>query len=156
VLFTDGTDGRSLWGYVNDESGRHVLDPLSGLINDAEEEEFESLLRDVGESGVSFYVVLLSGSQRPPYFDNVPGVQEALSDHAALLESRMTALAEASGGRVIYRGDLLGAASFPSVLAETLGIGKTHSLSIEPSGEVANPEPVRLRLRQDGWEVRIR
>jgi hypothetical protein len=137
VIFTDGRDGRLSPRWFRDPRGHEVLDPLFGLVDDGEAEEFAAVLDCVKQSGVKLHFIVINSDQDPEFGPAVvgrrisglyPGSTEGIQGYVAGVRSRLKELAEVSGGRVLYGNTPEDALALYRDLHLELGIGKLYTL----------------------------
>jgi hypothetical protein len=137
VIFTDGRDGRLSPRWFRDSRQREVLDPLFGIVNEGELEEFAAVLSCVEQSGVKLHFIVINSDQDPEFGPAVvgrrisglyPGSTEGILDYVRGVRSRLKQLAEASGGRVLYGNTPQDALALYRDLHLELGIGKAYTL----------------------------
>jgi hypothetical protein len=138
-----------------------VLDPLFGLTDVAEEQELEKLLDSVAKGGVRLYFIAVNTDQDPEFGPAVvrrrisglfPGAREGIDKYLRLVRSRMEAVAEASGGRVLYGDASADALRLYLSLDKTLGIGTSYTLRYLAAQSAAGTDhriTVRIRDRED-------
>jgi hypothetical protein len=161
IVFTDGRDGRLSPRWFRDSENREVLDPLFGLTDVAEEQELEKLLDSVAKGGVRLYFIAVNTDQDPEFGPAVvrrrisglfPGAREGIDNYLRLVRSRMEAVAEASGGRVLYGDASADALRLYLSLDKTLGIGTSYTLRYLAAQSAAGTDhriTVRIRDRED-------
>ncbi len=163
VLFTDGRDGRLAPKWFRDADGREVLDPLFGLEDAGEREEFENVMTTARQSGLRLYFIAVNTARDPEFGPAIigrrisglfPGAGEGIAGYLARVDARMTMLAEATGGKVLYGNTPQEAISHYAKLRSELGIGTTYSL------EFASAKPtdggfrqIDVKVRRDGLRV---
>jgi hypothetical protein len=150
ILLTDGRDGRLTSTRFVNQKGLGVIDPLFGLINRAEEKEFEQILENIRKSGVRFYIATVNANRSSydhSFKGNMPGAAKVLAAHSQFLDTRLVRLAEVSGGAVLYRGDSAGAAALCGDIARLLGIGQTYSIEYRTGAAVADERSIEVRVR---------
>jgi hypothetical protein len=137
VVFTDGRDGRLSPRWFMDSRQREVLDPLFGLVDEGEAEEFLAVLSSVKQSGVKLHFIVINSDQDPEFGPAVVGRRisglyagstEGIRQYVAGVQSRLKQLAEASGGRVLYGNTQQDALALYRDLHLELGIGKVYTL----------------------------
>ena len=137
VIFTDGRDGRLSPRWFRDFQEREVLDPLFGIVDDGEAEEFAAALSLVAQSGVKLHFIVINSDQDPEFGPAVvgrrisglyPGSTEGIRDYVKAVRARLTQLTEISGGRVLYGNTPQDALALYRDLHLELGIGKVYTL----------------------------
>jgi hypothetical protein len=137
VIFTDGRDGRLSPRWFRDFQQREVLDPLFGIVDDGEAEEFAAVLSLVEQSGVKLHFIVINSDQDPEFGPAVvgrrisglyPGATEGIRDYVKAVRSRLQQLTEISGGRVLYGNTAQDALALYRDLHLELGIGKVYTL----------------------------
>jgi hypothetical protein len=138
-----------------------VLDPFFGLPDVGEAQEFENLLDSVAKSDVRLYIIAVNTDQDPEFGPAVvrrrisglfPGTREGIDMYLTLVRSRMEALTEISGGRVLYGEASADAVSLYQNLDKVLGIATSYSLKYFPAQSGAREDhriAVRIRGRED-------
>jgi hypothetical protein len=161
IVFTDGRDGRLSPKWFRDSENREVLDPFFGLPDVGEAQEFENLLDSVAKSDVRLYIIAVNTDQDPEFGPAVvrrrisglfPGTREGIDMYLTLVRSRMEALTEISGGRVLYGEASADAVSLYQNLDKVLGIATSYSLKYFPAQSGAREDhriAVRIRGRED-------
>jgi hypothetical protein len=137
VVFTDGRDGRLSPIWFRDSRQREVLDPLFGLADEGEAQEFSETLDIVKQSGVKLHFLVINSDLDPEFGPAVvgrrisglyPGSTEGIRDYIAGVRSRLKQLAEISGGRVLYGNSAQDASLLYRDLHQELGIGRVYTL----------------------------
>jgi len=114
-----------------------VLDPLFGLADEGEAEEFSALLSCVKQSGVKVHFIVINSDQDPEFGPAVvgrrisglyPGSTEGIRQYVRGVQSHLQQVAEVSGGRVLYGNTPQDALALYRDLHLELGIGKVYTL----------------------------
>ena len=154
ILFTDGRDGRLSPQWFMNETRQEIFDPLFGLIDSGEAEEFKKTSERVRSSGVRFYFLTVT-TDKPPDFGGrpvsglFPGSKVALDAYIARVRLRMEHIAELSGGRVMYAKSAEDAIDRYGRLYGDLKLGSLFTLEFTPgsSSEDLSPE-IEVRLKE--------
>jgi hypothetical protein len=137
IVFTDGRDGRLSPIWFRDSRQREVLDPLFGLVDEGEAQEFSETLDILKQSGVKLHFIVINSDLDPEFGPAVvgrrisglyPGSTEGIRDYIAGVRSRLKQLAEISGGRVLYGNNSQDGSLLYRDLHQELGIGKLYTL----------------------------
>ncbi|HZI51864.1 MAG TPA: hypothetical protein VFE29_08565 [Terriglobia bacterium] len=140
IVFTDGRDGRLSPGWFTDSRQREVIDPLFGLVNDGEAQEFAETLYSLKQSGVKLHFIVINSDHDPEFGPAVvprrisglyPGATAGIRDYLSGVRSRLKQLAEISGGRVLYGNTPQDASLLFSDLHQELGVGKIYTLEFQ-------------------------
>src|SRR4029453_11519853 len=112
-------------------------DPLFGLVDEGEAEEFAAVLSSVKQSGVKLHFIVINSDQDPEFGPAVvgrrisglyPGSTDGIRQYVSGVQSRLKQLAEVSGGRVLYGNTPQDAVVLYRDLHLELGIGKVYTL----------------------------
>src|SRR4030095_507284 len=107
IIFTDGRDGRLTPQWLRNGESQEVFDPLFGLPDTGEAEEFVKVLDVAHASAVRFFFLAFNTDQPPsfrgrPVSGLYPGAKEAITDYVSRARSRMNRMAEATDGELLY------------------------------------------------------
>lgn len=178
ILFTDGRDGRlsPRWllstpqgangpgasGRTEGFRSEEVMDPLFGLIDEADTEEFNALVRMAAQSGIHFYFIAINADRDPEFGPALvgrrisglfPGSNEAIDNYLMQARERMERLARVSGGKVFYGDRPDNAVSIYASLHRDLGLG-FYSFDIEPT-QMGDGATHRIEVRVDDPNLRV-
>jgi hypothetical protein len=174
LFFTDGRDGRlgARWLRSNrsktslpvfaTDSVQEVLDPLFGLTDEAEADEFASLLNLISGSGVHCYFVAINSDRDPEFGPAMvgrrisglfPGSNEAIDSYLTEVHTRMERLAANSGGRVFYGDRPEDAISIYESLPRNLGVGM-YSFEMTPT-QLRDGKTHRIEVRVKDPNLRV-
>jgi hypothetical protein len=159
IVFTDGRDGRLAPQWLMNENREEIFDPLFGLPDSGETEEFQKTSEAVRSSGVRFYFLTVKNSHPPdfagrPLSGLFPGAVAAVDDYGAKVQRRLERLAELSHGYVLYAGAADDAIAGYSGLYGGLMLDSMYTIefSRSPHSEVL-PEPIRIRMKEENLRV---
>jgi hypothetical protein len=107
IFFTDGRDGRLAPQWLTNDDGEEVFDPLFGLADQGEAEEFAKTLEIVHSSGVRVSFIAVKTDGAPEFRGRrvsglYPGAEAVIADYITRDRLRLERLATASDGYVLY------------------------------------------------------
>ena len=148
IFVTDGHDRRLAPQWFMNERREETLDPLFGIPDLGEAEEFRRLDEEVRQSGVRFYFLAL-----PPNFGGrlivglFPGVKDAVNSYILRVRRRLERLAEASRGHVLYGNSLSDVTGEYGRLYDDLRFGAIYTLEYEPVPRSGLPGMIQVQLK---------
>ena len=154
ILFTDGRDGRLAPQWFMNENREEIFDPLFGLADSGEAEEFRKTSEVIRASGVRFFFLTVK-SNHPPDFGGrpvsglFPGAVSAVNDYVEKVQRRMERIAELSHGEVMYARDAATAIAGYSGLYRALMLDSMYTIEFNrgPRSEDL-PEKIQVRLKE--------
>ena len=132
---------------MNDKS-EEILDPLFGVADWGEAEEFRRLNEIVDTSGVRLYFLAL-----PPDFGGrliiglYPGVKDAVTNYILKVRRRMERLTETSHGHVLYGNGLSEVIGAYERLYDTLRFNALYTLDYAPAPE-SGPGLIQVQVKE--------
>jgi VWFA-related protein len=154
IVFTDGRDGRLAPQWVMNEEGEEVFDPLFGLADSGEAEEFRRASEIVRSSNVRFYFLTVRNNHPPefgtrPVSGMFPGAVAAVKDYVAKVQRRMERFAELSHGQVMYADTAADAIAGYSRLYEDLMLDSMYTIEFRRGpGSEDLPDPIQVHLKE--------
>jgi VWFA-related protein len=154
IVFTDGRDGRLAPQWLMNENREEIFDPLFGLADSGETEEFRRASDVVRSSGVRFYFLAVK-TNHPPDFGGrpvsglFPGATGAVNDYVAKVERRMERFAELSNGQVIYGNSAADVIAGYRRLYSDLMLDSMYTIEFRrgpPSEDL--PDKIQIRLKE--------
>jgi hypothetical protein len=148
IFVTDGHDRRLAPQWLVNDRREEVVDPLFGLPDLSEAEEFRRLNDDVMLSGVRFYFLAI-----PPDFGGrlivgfFPGLKDAVTNYILKVRRRMERLAEVSHGHVLYGNSLTDIISSYGLLYDNLRFGSLYTLRYSPGPRSDTPGRIEVRVK---------
>jgi len=153
ILFTDGRDGRLAPQWFMNENREEIFDPLFGVADSGETEEFRKTSEAVRASGVRFFFISVR-SNHPPDFGGrpvsglFPGATGAVNDYAAKVERRMERFAELSHGQVLYAHTAADAVAGYGRLYRELMMDSMYTIEFNRGPRTEElPEQIQVRLK---------
>jgi hypothetical protein len=158
ILFTDGRDGRLAPQWFMNEDQQEIFDPLFGIVDSGEAEEFKELSEAVQASGVRFFFVAVNVNRTPdfrgrPVSRLFPGARDAIANYTARVRVRMERLAQASAGVVLYGNRPEDAIGAFSGLYNQLVLGARYTLEYS-SGLASGDHESSLQVQVSGEKLR--
>lgn len=161
IVLTDGRDGRLAPQWLVNDAQQEVFDPLFGVIDTAEAEEFSKTLDLIRSADARFYFIAVNTTQPPafrgrPISGLYPGAKDAAANYLSRIRVRLERMAEVSDGAVLYgkapEDAIVGYQNLYRDLA--LGVRYTLEFATVPN---ADPLPTRLavRLRDPNLKVEL-
>jgi len=157
VIFTDGRDARLAPQWFASEDFHEVLDPLAGLPDTGETNEFQSGLSVVRNTGIPIYFLTpfpdksaaFAGPSGWDYHLNgISGNSALATQYLEKVRSRLEQFAEVSGGKVFYLTGPDSAISTLSRLPALLALRESYYLeysSTRPADNLLHRIEVRIR-----------
>ena len=148
LVLTDGRDGRFSQRALRSSQWLLVLDPFVGVFDAGEDMDFAETVEAVQESGVRLNILLVNADRptRPisPGIEYLRAISGALAVETKRAAERMAALATATGGGVLFRGDTDQALSFLVALPDMLRMRDTYRVEFTrvPNSPATTPEIV--------------
>jgi len=161
VVFTDGRDGRLAPQWLVNDARQEVFDPLFGVIDTAEAEEFSKTLELIQKSDARFYFIAVNTTQPPafrgrPISGLYPGAKDAVANYLSRVRLRLERMAAVSDGAVVYgkapEDAILGYQNLYIGLA--LGLRYTLEFATAPNDD-SLPNRLEVRLRDPNLKVEI-
>jgi VWFA-related protein len=159
IVLTDGRDGRLGPQWLINEEKEEVFDPLFGLADSAEADDFLQTLEIVNSGGARFFFLAVNTNRIPdfrgrPISGIYPGMREAVGDYLSRIRVRIEHMAEVSGGRVLY-GDLAPDAAIDyGRIHEDLLIGVRYTLHFAAAPETGDiPPRIEVQIREPGLRL---
>ena len=154
ILFTDGRDGRLAPQWFMNENRQEIFDPLFGLIDFGEAEEFKKTAELVRNSGVRIYFLTVSTDMAPsfagrPVSGLFPGARGEMDAYSARVRRRLVRFAELSGGELLFAESADDAINGYGRLYDDLRLGSLYTLEFtsETRSEDFSPE-LQVRLKE--------
>jgi VWFA-related protein len=161
ILLTDGRDGRLAPQWLINDDRQEIFDPLFGVADVAEGEDFLKTLTQIKTSDVRLLFLALN-TTRPPEFHGrpisgvYPGSKEAIASYLSRVRLRIEKMAEASGGHVLYGNSISDALAEYGRLHDHFQLGARYTLEFSSSGNSDELQPrIEIRLRDPGLKVRF-
>jgi hypothetical protein len=148
IFVTDGHDRRLAPQWLINDRREEIVDPLFGMPDLSEAEEFRRLNDDVMLSGVRFYFLAI-----PPDFGGrlivglFPGIKDAVTNYILRVRRRMERLAEVSHGHVLYGNSLTDVISSYGQLYDTLRFSSLYTLQYSPGPRSETPSRIEVRVK---------
>lgn len=161
ILLTDGRDGRLAPQWLINDERQQVFDPLFGVADTAEGEEFLSTLTLIKTSDVRLFFLALNPTRPPEFHGRVisgvyPGSKEAITGYLSRVRLRLEKMAEASGGHVLYGNSISDALAEYGRLYDYFLLGARYTLEFASSGNSEELQPrFEIRLRDPGLKARF-
>jgi len=154
ILFTDGRDGRLAPQWFMNEKREEIFDPLFGLQDWGENEDFRKTSEVVRSSSVRFYFLSVI-TNHPPDFGGrpvsglFPGAAAAVTDYDVKVQRRMERIAELSNGHVMYGKSAADAIAEYGRLYGDLMLGSMYTIEFSRGGSSEElPENIQVRLKE--------
>jgi hypothetical protein len=159
ILLTDGRDGRLAPQWLVNDDRQEVFDPLFGVIDTAEADEFLKVQERVRTSGARLFFLAVN-TNRPPEFRGrpisglYPGAKEAVANYISRVRLRIERLAEVSDGAVLYGDTPERALAAYGRLYDELSLGARYTLEYSSSRNTdETPSRLEIRLREQGLKA---
>jgi VWFA-related protein len=161
IVFTDGRDGRLAPQWLVNDARQEVFDPLFGMIDTAEAEEFSKTLELIQKCDARFYFVAVNTTQPPsfrgrPISGLYPGAKDAVANYLSRIRLRLEKMAEVSDGAVLYgkapEDAIIGYRTLYRDLA--LGVRYTLEFATVPNTDTL-PARLAVRLRDPNLKVEL-
>jgi hypothetical protein len=154
IVFTDGRDGRLAPQWLVNDKGEEIFDPLFGLSDSGEADEFRKTGEIVRSSGVRFFFLTVKSNHPPDVFGRpisgmFPGTAGVVRDYVAKVQRRMERFAELSKGQVMYANAPADAIVGYSRLYGDLMLDSLYTLEFS-RGPNSNdlPDPIQVRVKE--------
>jgi hypothetical protein len=159
ILFTDGRDGRLAPQWFMNDNREEVFDPLFGVPDSGEADEFAALSEAVRASGTRLFFVAVNVNQPPdfrgrPVNGLFPGAKEGIANYAARVRLRMERLAQLSAGVVLYGNRPEDAINAFAGLHTDLFLGARYTIEF-PSRRTPEDALLPLQIKVSGDKLRI-
>jgi hypothetical protein len=154
ILFTDARDGRLAPQWFMNEKREEIFDPLFGMQDWGENEDFRRTSEVVRSSSARFFFLTVI-TNHPPDFGGrpvsglFPGASAAVTDYDAKVQRRIERIAELSNGHVMYGKSAADAIAEYGRLYGDLMLGSMYTIefSRDASSEEL-PENIQVRLKE--------
>jgi hypothetical protein len=156
IVFTDGRDARLTPRWFQSGDGHEILDPLAGLVDDGEAEDFKRTVDTLSQSNVQVYFVApypdrnarFTGPSGSDYSLNGISGNSSLSDaYLHQVRARLEQLSKATSGAVFFAGQPAEAPALYANLPHTLKLSSSYHLVFSPS-ERSNRAPlIEVKIR---------
>ena len=152
IVFTDGRDGRLAPQWFMNADRLEVFDPLFGLADTGEAEEFRQTSDAIRASGVRFHFVAVDANLPPelngrPLNELFPGTEKAAESYAARVRSRIETLASVSGGSVTY-GRLDQGIAVLQRLYQDQGLGALYTIEYDSASGGDLPPAIQIQMKE--------
>jgi hypothetical protein len=161
ILLTDGRDGRLAPQWLINGDRQEVFDPLFGVADVAEGENFLKTLALIKGNDVRLFFLAM-GTTRPPEFHGrpisgvYPGSREAVAGYLSRARLRMEKMAEVSGGHVLYGNSISDALAEYGRIHADLFLGARYTLEFQSSGSPDELQPrIEIRLNDPALKARF-
>jgi len=154
ILFTDGRDGRLAPQWFVNENREEIFDPLFGLADSGETEEFRRTSEVIRASGVRFFFLTVKSNHAPdfggrPVSGLFPGAAGAVNDYVARVQRRMERIAMLSHGQVMYAHDAAEAIAGYSGLYQNLMLDSMYTIEFNRESHPEElAEQIELRMKE--------
>jgi hypothetical protein len=159
ILLTDGRDGRLAPQWLINDDRQEVFDPLFGVADMAEGEDFLKTLTLIKASDVRLFFLALNTTPEfhgRPISGVYPGSKEAIASYLSRVRLRIEKMADASGGHVLYGNSISDALAEYGRLHNDFLLGARYTLEFSLSGNSDELQPrIEIRLRDPGLKARF-
>jgi von Willebrand factor type A domain len=161
ILFTDGRDGRLSPQWFMNEKREEIFDPLFGLQDWGENEDFRRTSEVVRSSGVRFFFLTIIKNQPPdfggrPVSGLFPGAVAAANDYGVKVQRRMERIAELSNGHVMYGMGAADAIAEYGRLYGDLMLGSMYTIEFSRGGSPEElQENIQVRLKEQNLRAQF-